>query len=451
MKSVFVSVVCVLGAGLVSGATETRPNVLLIVVDDLRDHEMFAGANRVDMPSLDRLAGQGLKFSRAYCQATFCNPSRTSFLTGLRPNTTGVHDNKAFFRESKDPAVAQAVTMPQHFRQNGYYTASLGKILHGRQIDPLSWDLQVNGFPETPAGKQGQWVSMTRGVIKWCRWRAPDCADEDLDDGQIAAKAIEILEAKHDKPLLLAVGFKKPHDPFVAPKRYFDRYPLDSLKLHVDPADATPVPPLAIPNNANKRAFAAMSDQECLEFLRCYAACSTYADAQIGKILDSMDRLDLWKNTVVLLWTDHGYHQGERGWWNKTLLFEYDAKVPFTVCLPTMTSRSRVCHSVIELIDVFPTVTELAGLQLPKGLEGQSFVPLLHNPVHVWNRVAHTQSGAGRNRSICNGRFRYTQWADGAVELYDHDQDPGEWYNQADNLAYTAVMAELKAQLLPLP
>ncbi len=441
----------VLHVGVALGMSQARPNVLLIVVDDLRDHEMFAGANKVTMPSLDRLAARGLKFSHAYCQATFCNPSRTSFLTGLRPNTTGVHENKAFFRQSKNPAVANAITLPQHFRQNGYRTVSLGKILHGRQMDPLSWDLQINGFPETTAGKRGDWVSMTKGVIKWCRWRAPDCEDEDLDDGQIAAKAIGVLNEKHDKPFFLAVGFKKPHDPFVAPKRYFDRYPLDSLKLHKDPLDATPVPPMAIPNNANKRAFDAMTDKERLGFLRSYAACSTYSDTQIGRILDTLDDLDLWKNTLVVVWTDHGYHQGERGWWNKTLLFDYDAKVPFIVCLPKMVTRGKVCSSVIELIDLFPTVTELAGLTAPKGLEGKSFVPLIQNPMHVWNRVAHTQSGGGRNRSVCNGRFRYTQWADGAVELYDHDTDPGEWTNQSDNPVYSSVIAELKAKLLPLP
>lgn len=451
MKSAFVSIVCALCFGLVSTVANAKPNVLLIIVDDLRDHEMFAGNNTVAMPNLDRLAARGLKFSHAYCQATFCNPSRTSFLTGLRPNTTGVHENKAFFRQSKNPAIAKAVTLPQHFRHNGYRTVSLGKILHGRQMDPQSWDLQINGFPETEAGKQGEWVSMTKGVIKWCRWRAPDCGDDDLDDGQIAAKAIDVLKEERKKPLFLAVGFKKPHDPFVAPKKYFDLYPPGSLKLHRDPADATPVPPMAIPNNANKRAFDAMTDQERMEFLRSYAACSTYSDAQIGRVLDTLDQLDLWKDTIVVLWTDHGYHQGERGWWNKTLLFDYDAKVPFMVSVPGVKTRRKVCDSVIELIDVFPTVTELAGLSLPDGLEGKSFVPLIHNPVHAWDRVAHTQSGGGRNRSVCNGRFRYTQWADGEEELYDHKTDPGEWYNRADRPEYGIIKAGLKAKLLPVP
>jgi uncharacterized sulfatase len=448
--------VCVWHAGIVFGAPQAKPNVLLIVVDDLRDHEMFAGANKVAMPHLDRMAARGLKFSHAYCQATFCNPSRTSFLTGLRPDTTGVHDNSAYFRQSKNRAVAQAITLPQHFRQHGYYTASIGKILHGRQTDPLSWDLQINGFPETPAGKRGDWVSMTRGVIKWCRWRAPVCDDEDLEDGQIAAKAIAILHEPRDRPFFLAVGFKKPHDPFVAPKRYFDRYPLSSLKLHVDPPDATPAPPLAIPDNANKRAFDRMTDQERLEFLRCYAACSTYADAQMGRVFDAMDRLGLWQNTLVLVWTDHGYHQGERGWWNKTLLFEYDAKVPFLVSVPGLTHRGLVCPGVIELVDVFPTVAELAGLEPPAGLEGKSFMPLINDPLCEWSGLAYTQSHQGRSRSVCDGRIRYTQWADGAVELYDHEQDPGEWYNQADNPAYERILAEFHAKLrypdaLPIP
>ncbi len=451
IKPVGIIVWCVLYAGIVSGANETRPNVLLIVVDDLRDHEMFSGLNQVAMPNLDRLAAKGLKFSNAYCQATFCNPSRTSFLTGLRPNTTGVHDNRAFFRQSKNRAVAQAITLPQHFRQNGYYTASLGKILHGKQMDPLSWDLQINSFPESLAGRRGDPVNMTDGVIRWCRWRAPDCADADLQDGQAALKAIEILEEKRDRPFFLAVGFKKPHDPFVAPKRYFDRYPLKNLRLHMDPADASPLPPMAIPDSATKRAFAAMDDQDRLEFLRCYAACSTFTDTQIGKVLDAMDRLELWRNTIVMAWSDHGYHQGERGWWNKTLLFDYDARVPFLVSIPGMTDRGAVCTGVIELVDVFPTVAELAGLNVPRELEGTSFVPLIQDPMRVWNQVAYTQSKEGRNLSVCNGRFRYTKWADGAVEFYDHDSDPGEWYNQSNNPAYGAVIEDLAAKLLRLP
>lgn len=449
MKNLKLSVYPILCLALAAGAAQAKPNVLLIVVDDLRDHEEFAGANQVAMPNLDRLAEQGIKFSHAYCQATFCNPSRTSFLTGLRPDSTGVHDNKAYFRESKNPAVANVITLPQHFRNHGYYTASVGKILHGKQMDPLSWNLQINSFPETPAGKSGPWVSMTKGVIPWCRWRAPDCGDDDLQDGQIAAKAIEILRERRNEPFFLAVGFKKPHDPFVAPKPYFDQYPVEKLTLHVDPPDATPAPPLAIPKNANKKAFDAMTGQERLEFLRCYAACSTYADAQIGRVLDAMDDLNLWQNTIVMLWTDHGYHQGERGWWNKTLLFDYDAKVPFMVRVPGMKSQGVICPGVIELVDVFPTLNELAGLNPLEGLEGSSFVPLINDPNTPWDALAFTQSNRGPGHSVCDGRYRYTYWSEGSVELYDHDSDPGEWYNQADNPAYATIKSTLHDKLFP--
>ncbi len=425
-----------------------KMNVLLMLVDDLRDHEAFAGSNRVFMPNLDRLAAEGMKFNRAFCQATFCNPSRSSFLTGLRPNTTGIHNNQDFFRNSPDLAVANAITLPQCFRSNGYYTASLGKVLHDPFVDPPSWVLQTNTFPSTATGNTGTSNNMTGGKLSWCWWRAPDCEDEDLGDGAMARMAVEMLQQKRTEPFFLALGFRKPHDPFVAPKKYFDLYPLTNLVLHVDPPDATPAPPLAVPNNATKQAFDAMSDSNRLDFLRCYAACSTYTDRQIGKILDAMDRLGLWQNTIVVAYSDHGYHQGERGWWNKTLLFDYDAKVTFLAYVPQMPRRSVICSRVIELVDVYPTLTALAGIVPPATLEGRSFAPLLYDPTAPWNYVAYSQSGAGANVSVRNERFRYTEWSDGAAELYDHDTDPGEWYNLSTNAAFSNVVAELKA-LLP--
>ncbi|MCF7847934.1 MAG: sulfatase [Kiritimatiellales bacterium] len=427
---------------------EKKPNVLLLVVDDLRDHEEFAGANTVHMPNLDRLAARGIKFNHAYCQATFCNPSRASFLTGLRPDTTGIANNQDFFRDSTNAVVANAVTLPQCFRTNGYYTASLGKILHGTQLDPPSWDLQQNTFSATPAGNSGEWVNMTSNAVElvsWCRWRAPECEDDDLGDGIMALQAVEILREKRDEPFFLAVGFKKPHDPFVAPRKYFDMYPLTNLVLHVDPADASPAPPLAVPNNANKRAFDAMDDSDRLEFLRCYAACSSYSDAQIGKVLDAMDELGLWQTTIVILWTDHGYHQGERGWWNKTYLYDYDAKVPLMAYVPQMPFSNMICTGVVELVDIYPTLAELAGLDPPGNLEGESFVPLIEDPAQTWNAVGVSQKSTGR--TVCDGHFRYTEWTDGEKELYDHNIDPGEWYNLSSNSTYSAVMQTMSLWL----
>jgi iduronate 2-sulfatase len=417
-------------------------NVLMIVVDDLRDHEEFAGHNTVYMPNLDRFAAKGIKFKHAYCQATFCNPSRASFLTGLRPDTTGIADNTAFFRDSTNPVVANAVTLPQCFRSNGYYTASLGKILHGTQMDPLSWNLQQNSFPAPALPPVGQTTNMTDGALGWCRWGAPDCEDNELDDGAMAERAVEILREKRTVPFFLAVGFHKPHDPFIAPKKYFDLYPLTNLVLHADPPDASPPPPLAVPSGGSLTAFNAMDDNDRLEFLRCYAACSTYADAQVGKVFDALDELGLWQNTIVLLWTDHGYHQGERGWWNKTLLYEYDAKVPLMAYVPQLTPSGVVCTGVVELVDVYPTLTELAGIAPPPNLEGESFVPLIGNPGQPWSGVGISQKSTGR--TVCDGRFRYTEWSDGAKELYDHASDPGEWYNLAGDPAYVDIMQTLR-------
>ena len=425
-------------------------NVLLIVVDDLRDHESFSLNNIVQMPNLDRLAAKGVKFSNAFCQATYCNPSRASFLTGLRPETTGILNNQDFFRDSANPVAADVVTIPQCFRSNGYYTASLGKILHGTQMDPLSWDLQINSFPATAAGNSGEWVNMTADAaspLSWCKWRAPDCEDNDLGDGIMAERAVEILREKRTDPFFLALGFKKPHDPFDAPKRYFDMYPLTNLVLHVDPLDASPLPPQALSvNGGSMKAFNAMDDQDRLEFLRCYAACSTYVDAQIGNVFEAMDELGLWQNTIVMLWTDHGYHQGERGWWNKTLLDTYDAKVPFMAYVPEMTDGGVVCTGVIELVDIYPTVAELAGVDAPENLEGDSFAPLLQNPRQPWNEVAISQrtgSSSVTGTSVFDGRYRYTEWTDGEKQLFDHASDSGEWYNLADDPMYSDVMQTL--------
>lgn len=429
-------------------------NVLMIVVDDLRDHEAFAGNNAVQMPNLDRFAEKGIKFSNAFCQATYCNPSRASFLTGLLPETLGILNNEDYFRDSIDSTIADAVTLPQCFRTNGYYTVSLGKILHGNQADPLSWDLQNNSYDQPGQPPSEEQYNMTTNYVNplsWCRWGAPDCEDNELSDGAMAEHAVEILREKRTDPFFLALGFKKPHDPFIAPKKYFDMYPTNSLTLHVDPIDATPAPVEAIPTGGGSyKAFEAMADSDRLEFLRSYAACSTYADAQIGKVFDAMDELGLWQNTIVVLFTDHGYHQGERGWWNKTLLFDYDAKVPLMAYVPEMIYSDVVSTGVVELIDIFPTLTELTGLAPPANLEGDSFASLIHDPMQQWGEVAYSIKTAGsavQGKSVCDGRYRYTEWPNGDKELYDHETDPGEWYNLASNPAYTTLMNELSQHL----
>ncbi|MHC4510451.1 MAG: sulfatase-like hydrolase/transferase, partial [Planctomycetota bacterium] len=267
--------------------SRSRGNVLFIVVDDLNHSLGCYGHPIVKSPNIDRLASRGVRFDRAYCQFTVCNPSRTSFLTGLRPDSTGILDNNIGFR-SKLPDV---VTLPQLFGRNGYFTARVGKIFHARKDtdDPEAWD--VTSDPRgTPLGKEGQGRNLTGGRVKWCRWLAAEGSDQDQPDGQVADEAIRLLEQKREGPFFLAVGFYKPHDPFIAPKRYFDLYPLDRLQPPRDPADRSGDLAQAI-GSSWKNEFDKFTDQERREFMRAYYAGISFMDAQLGKIMTALDRL----------------------------------------------------------------------------------------------------------------------------------------------------------------
>lgn len=429
------------------GAT-ARPNVLFITIDDLRNDMGCYGHPLVETPRMDRLAERGMRFDRAYCQVTFCNPSRTSLLTGLRPDTTGILDNRTFFRE-RLPGV---VTLPQLFRENGYYTYRLGKIFHdgAKMEDPRAWDVAKYPKP-TEVGRRGEGRNLTGGHIAWCTWRAAEGTDEDQPDGQIAQEAIEFLENRRDRPFFLALGFHKPHDPFVAPKRYFDLYPLDRLKLARDPSDRRPDPPLAIAS-AWKAHFDRFTDRERREFMRAYYAGTTFVDAQIGKVLDSLDRLGLFDRTIVVLLSDHGYHLGERGWWNKSTLYELSCRAPLIVYAPGMKAAGRSCSRVVEFVDIYPTLTELCDLPAPPDLEGRSIRKLLDDPGLPWEKPAFTQLRRGKQegRSVRTERWRYTEWDRGRAgrELYDHETDPGEYHNLADDLDHAETVSRM-TELLP--
>ena len=440
-----------------SAEGEARPNVLLITVDDLRPDLGCYGHGVVKSPHIDRLASRGVRFDRAYCQYPVCNPSRTSFLTGLRPDSTRVLDNSTHFRRT----IPDVVTLPQLFRGNGYFTASLGKIYHrgltmedlrAEMDDPKSWDL-ARYFQATPLGLTGEGRNLTGGKVPWCRWLAAEGTDEDQPDGQIARDAIELLEQNRDKPFFLAVGFHKPHDPFNAPKKYFDLYPLEDLRPPVDPRDRTPDVPLAIGGGAWAAEFDRFTDQERKEYLRAYYACVSFMDAQVGKVLDAVDRLGLADKTVIVFLGDHGYHLGERGWWNKNTLFELSARVPLIVIDPRSEQRGAATSRLVELLDLYPTLAELCAVDAPPGLQGRSFRPLLEDPQRPWKQAAYTQVRRGRanGRSVRTERWRYTEWDGGerGVELYDHHADGGEYDNLAADPAHAATVAALKALLRP--
>ena len=431
---------------VVHGAHVKR-NVLFIAVDDLNHSLGCYGHPIVKSPNINQLASRGTCFDRAYCQFTVCNPSRTSLLTGLRPDATGVLNNTTPFR-SKLPDVT---TLPQLFRNHGYFTARVGKIFHGRvdTDDPKAWD--VTSDPKgTRLGQKGQGRNLTGGRVRWCRWLAAEGGDEDQPDGQVAAQAIRLLEQQRHGPFFLAVGFHKPHDPFIAPKRYFDLYPLERLKPPQDPADRSDELPQAI-SGSWKTEFDRFTDRERREFMRAYYAGTSFMDAQLGKIIAAMDRLRLWHNTTVVFFGDHGYHLGEHGWWNKNTLFELSALAPLIVVTPEMKNRGAHCSGIVEFVDIYPTLADLHGLPAPGNLAGTSFKPLLNDPNLPGKKMAFTQVQRGdiAGRSVRTERWRYTEWDEGrqGIELYDHDNDPGEYYNLAHDSRHAQTIAELKKLL----
>ncbi len=427
--------------------SQRKPNVLFIVVDDLNNSLGCYGHSVVKSPNIDSLAERGIRFDSAYCQFTVCNPSRTSFLTGLRPDSTGIFNNTTPFR-SKLP---NAVTLPQLFRKHEYFTARVGKVFHSMRNmgDPKSWD--ITSDPKgTLLGKKGQGRNLTGGRVKWCRWLAAEGTDQDQADGQVAEEAVRFLEQHRNDPFFIAVGFHKPHDPFIAPKRYFDLYPLELLRPPKDPPDCSTDLPQAI-GSGWKEDFDRFTDRERREFMRAYYAGISFMDAQVGKIIAAMDRLELWDNTIVVFFSDHGYHLGERGWWNKNTVFELSARVPLIVVTPQMKRKGKSCSRIVEFVDIYPTLADLCGLSAPANLEGTSFKPLFNNPNQPWKKMAFTQvqRGSIAGRSVRTERWRYTEWDGGrqGVELYDHNNDPGEYYNLIHDPRHTQIVAKLKKLL----
>jgi iduronate 2-sulfatase len=444
-------------------AADTQPrNVLLIISDDLRDTVGCYGNAAVKTPHIDRLADRGVRFDRAYAQYPVCNPSRTSFLTGLRPEQTGVVANTTLFR-TKLPDI---VTLPQLLKQNGWHAAAYGKIFHlhgrdeaerGRWMDAgKSWDAAA-AFQPTPAGRHGEIRDLTGGQLAWCRTGRMEGTDDDQPDGQNAAHVIRAIERQTaaGQPWIIGAGFHRPHDPFLVPKEYFDLYPAGSLKLYRDPADITSVPPLSMPGGGFAKAFAAFSDADRMEFLTAYYAGVSFMDAQVGRVLDALDRLQLWDDTVVIFAGDNGYHHNERDWWNKNTLFERSCRVPLVIAAPGARG-GQVCRGLAELVDLYPTVADYCGLTAPHQLAGQSLRPLLEDPSRPGKEAAFTLVTRGANQygqSVRTQRWRYTRWSDGTAELYDHQADPEETHDVAADPAHAELVrghARLLDALPPL-
>ncbi len=454
LRVVFVLLVASIVSSQSYAEDAAKLNVLFIAVDDLNNSLGTYGHKLVKSPNIDRLARKGVRFDRAYCQFPLCNPSRASFLTGRRPDTMGVLENSTHFRK----ALPDVATLPQVFSNNGYFAARVGKLFHygvPNQIgtpgfdDPPSWQLAL--FPRGAERDEVQRVVNYSGgtnIGGALTWYQSDAPDEQQTDGRVATEAIRLLEERKDKPFFLAVGFYQPHVPCVTNQKWLDLYPMNKIDLPREPQNVRDgVPSAAF--TVNPPNYGA-SEQDLKTFTRAYYASISYMDSQVGRLLDALDRLGLAKNTIVVLFGDHGWSLGEHGQWQKMSLFEESARVPMVIYAPGAKGNGRSCGRTAQLLDLYPTLADLCGMP-QSGAEGNSLKPLLENPRAKWIHAAYTQVSRGpmMGRSVRTERYRYTEWDEGrkGVELYDHDKDPKERRNLGEDPAHTHTVAKLRRLL----
>ena len=471
-----------------------KPNVLFIAVDDLRPELGCYGKDYIKSPNIDRIAQAGMVFNHAYCQQAVCSPTRSSLMTGTRPDTTKVWDLVTHFRD----ALPNVVTLGQHFKQNGYFVQGMGKIYHGGYDDPATWsvpwqtpkaikyalpenqkldDRQYEGEPDgdaKPASKKKSKKSAnstpdgppSTGVnSRGPAFEGADVPDNTFQDGKVAELAISTLQemSKKKEPFFLAVGFIKPHLPFVSPKKYWDLYDPAKIELAPNKFRAKDAPDYAVITSGELRNYhgipaGSIPDDLARQLKHGYYAGVSYTDAQVGKLLDELKRLGLDKNTIVILWGDHGWKLGEHDAWCKHSNVENDVNAPLLLSVPGMKNAGKHTDALVEFVDIYPTLSELAGLPLPGHLEGTSFKRLLDDPKRAWKSAAFSQYPRAQNGglmgySMRTERYRFTVWVDrkdhskvDAVELYDQQKDPQENQNIAKDPANAELVAKLMAQ-----
>ncbi len=456
-----------LGISLSAHAAETekpatRPNVLFIAIDDLRPELGCYGVKEIISPNIDRLAKSGLVFSHAYCQQAVCLPSRASLLTGARPDTTKAWDLSTDFRK----AMPDVVTLPQLFKNNGYFTMAMGKIYHHGFDDVPSWSIPT-AFPKAPhgAGAREQDPDAPKVELS-AKGRGPvvemvDGPDNSLHDGELGDMAVAALKNLKGKkePFFLAVGFIKPHLPFNAPKKYFDLYDPAKIPLAPNPFYPKDAPAYAIPPGGELRSYSGVpagwpiKEDFARKLKQGYYAAVSYVDAQVGRVLNELDQQGLRDNTIIILWGDHGWKLGEHQAWAKHTNVENDTHAPLILSVPGMGKVGGKIDALVEFVDIYPTLADLAGLPLPSHLEGTSFKPLLANPDRPWKTAAFSQYPRGKNLmgyTMRTDRYRYTKWVNrkdhskvDAVELYDEQTDPQENTNIAKLPANKEIISKL--------
>ncbi|MGC3967298.1 MAG: sulfatase [Pirellulales bacterium] len=464
--------------GMSASARAAEPakplNVLFIAVDDLRPELKCYGVEYMHTPRIDGLAASSVRFDRAYCQVAVCNPSRNSVLSGLRPASTGIYANNKFLR----PTLPDVVTLPQHFKNHGYTSLSLGKIFHHSEREPGD-DPQSWSEPSWYHGKHQHWftpeaLDYVKNLKKLPKAQQPrlmrgppfegaDAAEELYTDSQTADQAITTLKRIKDQPFFLGVGFVKPHLPFTCPQKYWDLYPAESIVLPEPKQLAVDAPKPALDDIYELRSYGTVPKSGPIDeamarnLIRGYRACVSHLDTQVGRVLDELDRLGLAQSTIVVFWGDHGYHLGEQGYFTKMTNFELGTRVPLLVRAPGRLGNGKASAGLVELVDLYPTLAELCKLPVGEQLEGQSFAPLLDDPTKPWKLAAFSEylrrgPEGFHGRTIRTADFRYTEWTDrngqsGGVELYDHRIDPKESKNVASEADYADDEKSLAAML----
>lgn len=439
-----------------------KPNVLFIAVDDLRPELGCYGQPHIKSPNIDKLASHGLTFINAYCNVPVCGASRSSLLTGIRPTRNRFVSHNTYAQND----APGAISLPQHFKDNGYTTISNGKVFHHIDDTPESWSEEPwreGGEPSNPHYMINYYTEVNRKIAESTArhnaypFEQAEVSNEAYPDGRIAAKTIEDLKRlkENGKPFFLATGFLKPHLPFNAPKKYWDMYPEETISLPENYYPPKNAPNIAIHNFGELRHYygipaeGPVSDEMALKLIRGYYACVSYVDAQIGKVLDALEELGLKENTIVILWGDHGWQLGEHSIWCKHANFKTSLNAPLIINSPGKGGNIKT-EALVEFVDIFPSLCELAGLEKPAQLQGKSFVPLLEDPNLPWKEAVYCRYVQGE--SIVTKDFLYTEWFNDEHEsfanmLYDHQQDPDENVNVSDDPSFSQKVTELQKLL----